>query len=246
MEPILYKAMNGSEVDFNRQTIHSGNLANVNTPGFKSDLYQAQTAYYNAPDGSTDAFSVQIQNGTDFGDGPLMTTGRNLDMALQGDAWFAVQNKKGEEAYTRAGGFNITETGQLVTNGGYPVLGSGGPIAIPPYEEIEFASDGTISIIPLGASSKELAVLDRVKLVKADAKSLYKNIDGLMAIKAGAAKPVEDSSIKMMSGVLEGSNTNPAGEMVDMIYAAREYEYKMKMMQTVDDNSSKLAQLLQD
>lgn len=246
METVLYKAMNASQLDFNRQAITANNLANANTPGFKADLFQAQAVYMTGGSNqSKDAMVVQNANGTDFTDGGLITTGRDLDVAIQGEGWFAVKGTDGKESYTRTGDFKLTENGMLVTSSGKAVLGDGGPISIPPAQRIEIGSDGTISIVPLDADPKELAVLDRIKLVKLDNKNLSKGVDGLLRLSNGGATE-SDPTITVVKGALEGSNVNSVAEMVSMIAAGREFDTQMRIMQTVDENCQKLAQILHD
>ncbi|VEG89766.1 flagellar basal-body rod protein FlgF [Legionella spiritensis] len=245
METILYNIMNGSQSDFTRQTVTANNLANINTPGFKADLYNAQSMYMSASSTEMTAMSVDMPLGNDFSDGELITTGRDLDLAVQGKGWFAVQDGGGKEAYTRAGDFKLTENGLLVTSSGRPVLGDGGPISIPPAQRINIGTDGTISIVPLDGAPNELAVLDRIKLVKAEFKDLIKGSDGLMRLNQGG-KATTDPSITVIKGALENSNVNAVEQMVSMITAGREFDAHMKVMQTVDENAQRLAQLLHE
>lgn len=249
MDPILYNAVSGGRGDFRRQEITANNLANINTPGFKADLYQAKTLYMTQPDGSVSVnaqgFAVQQPNGVDLTPGEIMTTGRDLDVAVNGDGWIAVQGIKGGEGYTRTGSLRIDANGQLTTAGGRPVLGDGGPISIPPAQSIEIGVDGTISIVPLDGDTKSLAVLDRIKLVKLDKNNVVKGDDGLLRLKQGSAAPA-DSNVTLVKGALEGSNVNAIDQMVGMIHAGREFESQMKLLTTVDDNGEKLALILQE
>lgn len=105
----------------------------MNTPGFKADLYQAQTLYANMG-GSNDktSFTIQNSNSLDLSPGDIITTGRNLDIAIEGNGWFAVSSTQGKEAYTKAGNLRLDANGMLTTASGHPVLGNGGPISIPP------------------------------------------------------------------------------------------------------------------
>ncbi|CAM2883338.1 TPA: flagellar basal-body rod protein FlgF [Legionella pneumophila] len=248
MEPILYNAISGGRSDFKRQEIIANNLANINTPGFKADLYQAQTMYMNNANGnnqfSAHSFITQNANGVDISPGEIITTGRDLDVAIDGDGWMAVQDSQGREAYTRGGSLRLNPNGQLITASGKVVLGDGGPISIPPAQSIEIGSDGTISIVPLEGDVKSLAILDRIKLVTLDRNNIYKNDEGLIQLKSGAA--TANSNIKLQSGALEGSNVNAIDQMVAMISAGREFDAQMKLLSTVDDNGQKLAQLLQE
>lgn len=248
MEPILYNAISGGRSDFKRQEIIANNLANINTPGFKADLYQAQTMYMNNANGnnqfSAHSFITQNANGVDTSPGEIITTGRDLDVAIDGDGWMAVQDSQGREAYTRGGSLRLNTNGQLITASGKIVLGDGGPISIPPAQSIEIGSDGTISIVPLEGDVKSLAILDRIKLVALDRNNIYKNDEGLIQLKSGAA--TVNSNIKLQSGALEGSNVKAIDQMVAMISAGREFDAQMKLLSTVDDNGQKLAQLLQE
>ncbi|HHW4726400.1 TPA: flagellar basal-body rod protein FlgF [Legionella pneumophila] len=248
MEPILYNSISCGRSDFKRQEIIANNLANINTPGFKADLYQAQTMYMNNANGnnqfSAHSFITQNANGVDTSPGEIITTGRDLDVAIDGDGWIAVQDSQGREAYTRGGSLRLNPNGQLITASGKVVLGDGGPISIPPAQSIEIGSDGTISIVPLEGDVKSLAILDRIKLVTLDRNNIYKNDEGLIQLKSGAA--IANSNIKLQSGALEGSNVNAIDQMVAMISAGREFDAQMKLLSTVDDNGQKLAQLLQE
>jgi flagellar basal-body rod protein FlgF len=181
---------------------------------------------------------------TDYQHGTMQNTGRELDIAVQGEGFIAVQGKDGREGYTRAGDLHLTETGQLLTGTGLAVMGEGGPIAIPPSEKIEIGSDGTISIRPVGEDANALAVIDRIKLVKPDLKEAFKDVDGLIRLKDGSDAPV-DAEIKVVSGTLEGSNVSAVGALVNMIELQRKYEMQIKMMKSATDNSAASARLLQ-
>lgn len=245
MEPVLYKSTHGAHVTFNSQEIMAHNLANINTPGFKADLLQAEKQQTGQMNEHPKASDPSRNHAINFTAGTIMTTGRDLDVAIQGEGWFAVQGQQGKEMYTRAGNFQINVQGQLVTATGQLVLGDGGPISIPPADGMEIASDGTISIVPVGSPPNELAVLDRIKMVSIENKSLSKNEEGLMQLKDGA-KPKPDADINLIHGALEGSNVSAIDMMVRMISAGRDFEGHMKIMQAVEENGQKLAQLLQD
>ncbi|MFT4059769.1 MAG: flagellar basal-body rod protein FlgF [Legionella sp.] len=246
MDPILYGAANGGRGNFSRQGIIANNLANVATPGFKGDLYQAQTMYAQgsaAANNFTQSFIVQEANGIDFTPGSLMSTGRNLDIAVNGDGWFAVRGSDGKEAYTKAGGLNINANGQLVTASGKLVIGGGGPISIPPAQSIDIGTDGTISIIPLGGDANSPMVVDRIKMVTLNKANVVKNADGLFQLTTGGVAPA-DNTLKMISGFLEGSNVQAVEQMVAMINAGRDFETHMDVLTTIGENAQKLAQVL--
>src|SRR5690606_41091527 len=111
------------------------------------------------------AYAVTQGYGVDFTPGPLASTGRDLDIAIDGSGWIAVQAPDGSEAYTRAGDLVVDALGILTTRAAHPVLGDGGPIALPPFESLEIGVDGTVSIRPLGQDAAGLVAIERIRLV---------------------------------------------------------------------------------
>ncbi|PHS30295.1 MAG: flagellar basal-body rod protein FlgF [Methylophaga sp.] len=244
MDRMLYISMNAAQQTMLAQATNSNNLANVNTTGFRQDFEQFRSMPVFGEGLPTRVYSMSERPATDYQQGNIQSTGRELDISIQGEGFIAVQGKDGREGYTRAGDLHVTATGQLVTGTGLTVMGEGGPIAIPPAEKIEIGSDGTISIRPIGADAKSLAVLDRIKLVQPELKDIFKDSDGLMRMKEGGDAPL-DATVTVASGTLEGSNVNTVGALVKMIELQRQYEMQVKMMKSADDNSAASARLLQ-
>lgn len=247
MDPILIHATTGGSANFSRQQIAANNLANINTPGFKADLFQAEllTIKNEYSNMSAQTYVVQKANGINTTPGDIVHTGNDLDVAIDGDAWMVVKDSKGVEAYTRGGTLRLNAQGQLTTASGKPIMGNGGAIAIPPSRSIEIGSDGTISAVPIDGDGKALAVLDRIKLVKLDKTNIVKNEEGLLLLKKGSPTPA-DNSVKIVQHAIEGSNVNAIDQMVGMISSGRDFESQMKLLSTADDNAQRLAQLLQD
>ncbi len=248
MDPILYNAANGGRGNFARQEVIANNLANVGTTGFRADLYQAQTLYVQGAQGSSNygqSFTVQNPNAADFTPGPIITTGRTLDVAVNGKGWLAVRGSNGKEAYTKAGSLNIDANGFLVTASGKQVIGNGGPISIPPASNITIGTDGTITIVPTGNGPQAATTVDRIKMVSLDTSNISKNADGLFQLNNGGVAPA-DNTLKMTSGALEGSNVQAVEQMVAMISAGRDFETQMNILSTVGDNAQKLTQILAD
>jgi flagellar basal body rod protein FlgF len=106
-------------------------------------------------------------------------------VALEGEGWIAVQAPDGGEAYTRAGDLRVDPLGRLTNGAGHPVMGEGGPIALPPFEQIEIGGDGTVTIRPLGQPANALAVVERIRLVNPDPATLRRGEDGLIRAAAG-------------------------------------------------------------
>ena len=245
MDRSLYIAMSGAKQTLLAQTTNANNLANAQTTGFKSDLEQFRSQPVYGAGYPTRVYAMTEKPGTDLSHGAMQTTGRDLDVAIDGDGFIAVQGTDGKEAYSRAGDLRVTPDGLLQTGSGLQVLGQGGPISIPPAEKLTIGGDGTISIIPMGAgNATTLMEIDRIKLVNPELTNLEKLNDGLLHTKDG--KPLAaDANVKLASGVLEGSNVNSINAMVDMIELARNFELQTKVMKSVEENSAASAKLIQ-
>jgi flagellar basal-body rod protein FlgF len=164
-------------------------------------------------------------------------------MAVRGAGWIALQMPDGSEAYTRDGSFELDVNGVIQTRSGVPVQGDGGSIAVPPEQKISVGVDGTISSLPLSGAKNAVSVIGRVKLVNPPVADLVRGGDGLFRLRDGSAAPV-DENVKLGSGTLEGSNVNPAEQMVAMISLARQFEMQMKMLSTADTNDRAATQIL--
>lgn len=244
MDKSLYIAMSGAKQTLLAQTANANNLANTQTSGFKSDLEQFRSMPVYGPGFPTRVYAMAERPGSNMSPGALQQTGRDLDVAIEGDGWIAVQGADGKEAYTRAGDLRITPEGLLKTGAGLQIMGQDGPISIPSSQKVEIGKDGTISVVPLGANATNLAVIDRIKLVKPALNNMEKLSDGLMHTKDG--KPVEASAdVTLVQGALEGSNVNAISAMVDMIELSKNFELQTKVMKSADDNASASAKLMQ-
>jgi flagellar basal-body rod protein FlgF len=243
MDRMLYVAMTGAKETLRAQTVNNHNIANVSTTGFRADLAAFQSR---AVDGSGYASRVYATNGTTgWNDqtGALLSTGRDLDVAINGKGWIAVQGPDGKEAYTRAGDLQVDATGQLMTANGRPVIGDGGPINVPPYTSIFFARDGAISVVAQGQNPDTTATVARLKLVNPPEEQLERGDDGLFRMKDGSSAPA-DATVQIGSGVLESSNVNAAEAMVNMIELARQFEMQVKAIRTAEENGAAASQLL--
>ena len=244
MDKMLYISMNASQQTMLAQATNSNNLANVNTTGFRADFDQFRSMPVYGDGLPTRVYAMSERPASDYQQGAVHSTGRELDISIQGEGFIAVVGKDGREGYTRAGDLRISSTGQLTTGTGLAVMGEGGPIAIPQAEKVEIGNDGTISIRPIGAAANALAQLDRIKLVKPEINQLQKDSDGLIRLKDGSEAP-SDATVKVASGTLESSNVNAVGALVKMIALQRQYEMQVKMMATAQENSASSARLLQ-
>ncbi len=247
MDRSLYIAMSGAKQSLQAQNSNANNLANMQTTGFKSDLEWFRSRAVSGAGYPTRVYAMIEKPGTDFTPGAMQTTGRDLDVAINGDGWIAVQggDYESKEAYTRAGDLRITPEGLLKTGAGLQVLGEGGPIVVPPAEKVTIGSDGTVSIIPMGSGNATTTVqIGRIKLVKTDLSNLEKLGDGLLHTKNGQPLPA-DASVSLNSGVLEGSNVNAFVAMTEMMELSKNFELQTKVMKSVDENSAMSAKLMQ-
>lgn len=243
MDHMIYTAMSGAKQVMLRQASNNHNLANANTTGFQADLDAFKSMPVYGPGHPSRVFVEDQHVGVDFSKGQIMTTARELDIAVNGDGFLTVQAPDGSEAYTRAGDLRISVGGVLETSSGHAVMGNGGPIAIPPFEKLEIGADGTISIKPLGQSASSLATLDRIKLVNPVPSALAKGEDGLLRTTDGQPAEV-DASVSVINGALESSNVNTVDSLVTMIALAREYEMNVKMMKAAEETDSASTSLL--
>ncbi|KQQ57103.1 flagellar basal body rod protein FlgF [Pseudomonas syringae] len=244
MDKLLYVAMTGASENAVAQKARANNLANVSTNGFLRDFEQARSMPVFGEALPSRAYALTERPGTDFSSGTLIETGRDLDISVNGDGWIAVQTADGGEAYTRTSGMNIDALGILRDGSGLPVMGNGGPIAVPPQQQIEIGSDGTISVRALGESPQVMAQIDRIKLVNPDLSTMEKGPDGLIHTKSGQAAPV-DANVRVESGFLQASNVNAVEEMTSILALSRQFELHVKMMKTAEEDDAAMARVLQ-
>ncbi len=242
MDRMIYNAMAGAKAAMHRQEVLSTNLANASTTGFRAEMASFRAVPVRGDGASTRVYALETTLGYDDKAGPLNRTDRNLDVAMIGRAWLAVQALDGTEAYTRAGGLDVNAEGLLVTHSGLPVLGDGGPITVPPDTRVQIGHDGTVSA--QGATGQPINV-GRLKLVTPEAK-LQRGDDGLFrAGGAGGGDPLPaDPNARLEAGVLEGSNVSAVQTMVGMIAAARQFEQQMKLLTLAQTQGQVGAKLL--
>ncbi|MCX8048212.1 MAG: flagellar basal body rod protein FlgF [Methylohalobius sp.] len=243
MDRSLFISMSGAKETLLAQAIVTSNLANADTVGFKADFEQFRSLPVFGPGYPSRVYALTERPATEFNSGSIHTTGRELDIAIDGEGWLAVQAPDGSEAYTRRGDLQLSPQGLLQTGDGLAVLGQNGPIAIPPAQKLEIAPDGTISIVPLGAKPDVSAVIDRIKLVRPSPEQLEKGQDGLIRLKNGGTANA-DASVALIPGALENSNVNSVQALVEMIELARRFELQIQMMKTAEEDSQASSKLL--
>lgn len=244
MDKMLYVAMSGAKQNMHALSINANNLANAKTTGFKTDLAQARSMQAFGEGMPSRVFAMTERASQNFDSGSLLTTGRDLDIAIEGHGWIAVQSQDGSEAYTRDGHLVITENGNLQTPNGDLVMGEAGPVFLPlPVNNIQISRDGTIMIQPEGAPSTVQEEAGRIKLVNPDTRLIEKGNDGLFRRKDGNQE-LADVNVRIQNGMLESSNVNPVNEMTEMIALQRQFEMQLKLMKTAEDIDASSAALL--
>lgn len=234
MDGMIYIAMTGAREITRQQAAVAHNLANVSTHGFKAELSVFRALPVVGEGAKTRAFVLETTPGSDFGQGGIQHTGRELDVAVKGPGWIAVQGTDGREAYTRMGQLQVSANGLLQTLDGRLVLGDGGPIAVPPDQEVSIAKDGTVSAVPIGQNLNAVSIAGRIKLVNPPAADLLRGADGLF--RTGDGRPAAaDANVGLVSGALESSNVNAAETLVNMIGLARQFEMQTRVLRVADE-----------
>ena len=243
MESVLQIAAEASRQATRAQALVSNNLANTGTTAFKGDLYSAQARYIVVSPVEGGGISEPEVTSVDLSPGAVAFTGRDLDIAINGDGWMQVITPGGEEVLSRRGDLRVDINGNLTDAVGNQILGDGGPINIPPFSSLTIGADGTISIIPRGENPTSSAAIDRIMLVNPQSSELSKGPDGHIRANPGA-NLVPDASVQIVIGALETSNVNPISAMVQMIELARSYESHINTMKSANELEGSSASLM--
>lgn len=243
MDRLIYIAMSGANHTMHQQAQVAHNLANASTTGYKAEANSFRALPVLGEGAQTRTFVVASTVGSDLSTGAIQSTDRDLDVAVEGKGWIAVQSADGSEAYTRNGSLLVGANGLLQTRNGLMVMGDGGPLAVPPDAEVTIGKDGTVSIIPAGQAANTIATVGRVKLVNPPEADLVKGGDGLFRLNSGLPAPA-DANVALAQKSLETSNVNAIDSLVSMISLARQYDLQMKLLQSAEGNAQKANQIM--
>ena len=238
MDRVIYLAMAGAKATLQRQDVLANNLANASTTGFRAEMTAFRAVPVLGDGASTRVYAIESTPGYSAEPGPVAATGRNMDVAMKGQAWLAVQGRDGTEAYTRNGSLDVNSEGLLVSRSGLPVLGDGGPITVPANGQVLIGADGTVTAT-VGTGRPQ--GIGKLKLVTPEA-PLLRGEDGLF--RGADGDLAADATARLQDGALEGSNVSPVESMVAMIAAARQFEQQMKMLQTAQEREQSASKLL--
>ncbi len=229
----IWMAASGASAQMTALDATANNLANATTPGYKADqaVFQehlAQALFAGKAHAEMRYASVATVH-HDLRSGPLQVTQRPLDVAIDGDGYFAVQTPRGER-YTRAGGFQVGPGGTLVTAQGYPVLDlAGSPIQIPEEKgTVEIGEDGVLRV----NGEEEVGQLRVVDFEQPGA--LEKDGDTLFRAPARAGQPIPASAL-LQPGALELPNVSIVKGMTDLVSATRAFEALEKAVEAYSD-----------
>ena len=256
----LWISKTGMEAQQTQLDTISNNLANASTNGYKrahavfEDLmYQnLRQAGANSSEQTTLPTGLQAGLGTravatarNFSQGNLQQSANPLDIAIRGNGFFEVQLPDGTTGYTRDGSFQVSATGQLVTNTGYTVQPG---ITIPANaQSVTIGNDGTVTVVVPGQSTPQsvgqiqIASFVNPGGLEPKGQNLYSETAASGAPNAGA--PGQNGLGTLQQGFVETSNVNVVEELVQMIQTQRAYELNSKAIQTSDQMLQKLASL---
>lgn len=227
-----------------RMNVIANNLANINTAGFKRDTvhmeeFRMPVAQMTELRGRDKALSYVHDRAVlnNMNAGSMKQSGNELDVAINGKGWFSINTPSGER-YTRNGEFKLNNEGTLVTNDGFPVLGSGGPISFGPNEtQITIARDGTISSSEGVKGQIRVVTFNEEQNLNKEGFNLFKTDE--------QPTPVEQPNL--MQGMVEGSNVKPVLELTTMIETTRAYVNQAQLLKKSEelktDAMNKLAQV---
>jgi flagellar basal-body rod protein FlgF len=245
MDKLIYTAMSGASQSMQQLASVANNLANASTTGFRAEKLSFQALPLTGDGSPTRVFTMDAQSGADLQPGIIQQTGRDLDVAVDGPGWLAVEASDGSEAYTRNGSLQVNANGVLQTQSGLNVLGDGGEITIPPDTQVTIGKDGTISVIQNGNLRTAVQVVGRLKLVNPPDADMVKGGDGLFRVKGGAPADA-DPSVTVSSDALESSNVNVVEAMVGMIQLSRQFDMQMQLMSNAQTNANKAAEVMEN
>jgi flagellar basal-body rod protein FlgF len=219
------------------QTAISANLAAGSVAGYKKEDTTFSGIAAGATQTAADDFDPavgltmpQANNKLSLGQGPLLQTGKDMDLAVQGPGFFQIKTSAGGSAYTRNGEFHIDATGKLVTNQGNAVLGDTGPITTDP-------NLGAVTVSHAGELLQNGTAIGKIPIYDVGANGGWQRAsNGTFVPKDGSqATPVAKPD--MLQGYVEESNVAPLQEMVNLISVSRAYEISQKLVTTLDQST---------
>jgi len=230
MDRLIYTAVSGMSDSMIRQRAIASNLANAQTIGFRAETFDSTPI----PVRSEDTLGVRTMVstgvlGADMSAGSIIETGRQLDVAVSNEAMLAVQAPDGSEAYTRRGDLSVSPSGLLVNGEDRPVVGTGGPITLPPGSNVSISPDGSVVVADPATPDAPPTVVDKLKLASWQGSPIVKGQDGLFRVRGGGVLPTDEEA-RVQSGALEQSNVDVTSILVQMVEAQRLFDMRTKLV----------------
>jgi len=238
MDKFIYTAFSTVNNLVNNRAVRSNNLANLNVPGFRSDVgaRAVGTAFLEAME-TLDTRALAIQNDrTQFSreHGALNATDNDMDVSIRGDGYFFVQGL-GEPSLSRRGDLRVDPDGFLKNGAGHNMLDAGlQPIQVPAHRTIRVSDDGDVIITPPNAADGETQIVGRIALTFGGEVELVKGLDGEIRPIDGSFPNVDDA-VHIVPGHLETSNVNITEELVNSIEEQRQYEINIKLISSASE-----------
>jgi flagellar basal body rod protein FlgG len=231
----LYSGASALDIFSRQQELIASNLANLNTPGHKRQLFSIQEQSVDPGNRQAARPGASVsQFATDFSQGRHEPTGRALDIAIKGDGFFVYQGQT-EQLYSRNGVLFRDEQGQLVNGDGLTIVGDGGPIQIP-----QDVSDHDLMIDPSGSISANGAEFGKLSVVTFNNNQLLKS-DSQTYFRAGTAIATPSQDVTIAQGTRELSNAHPVTELVSMIIGSRHFESAQRAIRTISETLQQAA-----
>jgi flagellar basal-body rod protein FlgF len=243
MDHLIYTSLTAMRGAMARQAAIANNLANAQTPGFRADIAEAQTLWLKGNGLQTRAQASEEVIAADMRSGTITQTGRDLDVAMEGDTLLVVQSEQGEEAYTKRGDLQVNETGLMTTGDGRPVLGLQGPITLPPSDSLSIDPQGRIWSVPRGGDPAKPQQVEQIRLASPAGSDIVKGLDNLFRVRGGGVLP-DNPDGKLVTKSLEGSNVSATEALVAMIEASKSWDNQLKLVSDARDMDAATADLM--
>lgn len=242
----LLEALEAAQLMDRRLTVTANNLANVDTPGYKTDsiaflevlMKKIGPKYKKIYKESQ--FVIRKEQGT------LEYTGDPLHFAIVGEGFFKVQTPSGI-AYTRAGNFTLDRERRLITPEGYPVLANGTPVVVDPgmtREGYITMENSKLQVSPEGILSIDMTEIGRLDVVTFDDYRKIKKLGQNLYVSEGAQE-IRAENYEIKQGYIEKSNVNPIREMVNLIEIQRTFEAVQRSIRSLDEETERLITITQ-
>lgn len=243
MDRLIYTAVSGMSASMVRQRMIASNMANAQTIGFRAEIMRSTPMTLDGPSLEVRSMNQSEVKGALMKPGSVTETGRDLDVACQGDILLTVQAPDGGEAYTRRGDLTVSATGVLQNGEGMPVMGEGGPVTVPPGSRVSIAADGAVMVSNPATPDQPPVQIEKLKLANWRGSQIEKDLTGLFRVPGGGVLPTDENA-RLQVGSLEQSNVDPTEVLVEMVEAQRLFEIRAKVISTARELDEGGAQLM--